>query len=157
MNDQQVTIKFYTIVLEFLKLIIDLHYCPFRPGVAPVVGWDNNNDGGDDINLEIRCAKVRVLTDSEKFLKTIKPDCNMVWLTAHFYRLVLRSLRVLIGIHFHCETGEQASLPSLSKPRIQIKRKCALIEDMTIFLDMLNQGKMEGMEKFEHSTGCNLG
>lgn len=137
-NDK--TREFYSLVLRSLKLLIELHYHPFLRDdeiVAQAISEDEQN-----INLELRHAKGVVLGEIDKFERQIKNGTiSISWLSAQWCKLALRALRMLVALHFKCDTGELRRLPSLSKPKVKHLTHTALVSDMSEFLKELGQEK----------------
>ncbi len=138
------TKEFYSLVLRSLKLLIELHYFPFNPRGHGLNPLPEEEEIEDSANRDIRAGARIVLTDCDKFLKKLRSEPLAIDLfSIAWCLLTLRALRILIGIHFCCETGEGARLPSLAKPKTKGNVKHPLMGDLTEIIDELNQKDKE--------------
>lgn len=141
-DKKDVTLEFYSLVLRSLKLLIELHYHPFLRDDE--IEMRVMSEEEENINLELRHAKGVVLGDIDKFEKQVSNNpVSLNWISLQWCRLALRALRVLVAIHFKCDTGEIKRLPSLSKPKVKHLTHTALVSDMNEYLGELEQQKEE--------------
>lgn len=145
-DKKDVTLEFYSLVLRSLKLLIELHYHPFLRDdeIEARVVSEDDRERQENINLALRHAKGVVLSDIDKFEKQVSNNpVSLNWISLQWCRLALRALRVLVAIHFKCDTGEIKRLPSLSKPKVKHLTHTALVSDMSEYLEELEQQKEE--------------
>lgn len=134
------TKKFYVLILRAVKLLIELHYHPFNPRGTRLNHLPEKTEYEDDANRDIRAGARTVLNDIDKFTKKLNNNpISLNWLSIQWSLLILRAIRILIAIHFCCETGEGAKLPSLASPKVKGNVRHPLMSDLTEMIEKLNQ------------------
>lgn len=103
---KQLTIKFYIIVLNYLNLILKVHYYPFRP--------QEINELMTYGDRRVRRQKTKILNETDIFLQELQQKNEFNKLIKYkFYEIVIRFLCVLLSVHFYpfdCAMTEEALL-----------------------------------------------
>ncbi len=133
---KDITREFYELMIRYQKLLVGVHFIPFVPDWQSIATTEEM----DGINLQLRCDKEIIMRDADKIMKQIEnKPVSINGVPTGLAIILLRYYRLMVGIHFHCDTGEHNRLKSLSTPDVKKLEKNNLTSDMEDFIEKLKQ------------------
>jgi hypothetical protein len=135
----KLTIRFYIIVLKYLKLILDVHYYPFRPQeISELMTYGDKR---------VRRRKTKILKETDIFLQELQQKIKIdKALKYKFYEIVIRFLCVLLSVHFYpfdCAMSEEALLSRRYRMTLGGHRHKIIKDAQGIVEEIYNSGLVE--------------